>query len=154
MLLTPSAILAVLRILAVGCGLALAGLMLGPFQGLERLFGLSDFAAHAVAAFALCLGLFTVAPAWRRLDLALVVLGLGLLMELAQALTGRSLSLADFGADCLGVAAAVLPGKIEAFRQAVRTTPYADVFDLLRRDPRRARRAAVLRSSPTRRPVA
>ncbi|MBN9318548.1 MAG: hypothetical protein J0I28_02515 [Caulobacterales bacterium] len=114
--------------------------MLGPFQGLEESFGLSDKAAHALAFYATTLGLFLAAPRMRRMDLALGVLGFGLVMEGLQGVAGRDISLWDFAADAAGVAAAVAPGMVERLRHHVRTNPYMTFAEIGARDRRRGRR--------------
>lgn len=111
--------------------------MLGPFQGLEHVFGLTDKPAHAIAAFAVTQILFAVAPRRRRTDLAVVMLVFGVLTELAQGLTGRSMFLADFSADALGIGIALLPGMIEQLRRLVRTSPDATFASLAWADRRR-----------------
>jgi len=124
-------------------------LMLGPFQGLERRLGLTDKTAHAIAFFALANGLFLVAPRTRRTDLAGQVLIGGLVIELLQGLSGRGVSIGDFGANALGVAAALIPGYVERLRQQVRAHPDVPLRQLLtqargvaRASRRRRRRAA------------
>ena len=123
LLLTPRRIVLLLRICAVACGLGMAVLLLGPFQGLERVFGLGDKPAHAVAFFCVATGLFAIIPNWRRGDIALGVLLLGVLSEGLQGLTGRSMSLTDFMADASGVLIALIPGWIERLRLLARTHP-------------------------------
>lgn len=133
------------RVVAAVLTLALIVLMVGPFQGLERLFGLSDLAAHALAFYGLSLMVFAIAPRWRRNDLALAVFGVGALIELAQTLSGRSGSVMDLAADGFGIMAAVLPSFIERLRHQTRKRPHALVGDLARVD---RRRTAVPRSLP------
>ncbi len=91
-------------------------LLLGPFQGLEQHLGLSDKSAHAIAFYVLSLALFASLPRLRRTDLAFGLLAFAAATEIAQTLTGRSGSFADFAADAVGVAGAVIPAMIERLR--------------------------------------
>ncbi len=118
--MTPNRLVLILRLAAVVAGLGLTVLLLGPFQGLERNLSLTDKEAHALAFFAVTIGLFVIAPRCRRTDLALVALALGVAIELAQGLTGRSASLMDLMADSVGIVAAVMPGVIERLRHHIR----------------------------------
>jgi hypothetical protein len=136
-MLTPNLVLKGLRLAAIVCGIAMVGLLLGPFQGLEKQFGLSDHAAHAIAAFAVCMGLFAVCPRWRRKDVALIVIGLGAAIEVVQGLTGRSMSLSDLLSDMVGVVIALIPGYIEQFRRLVQTSGYESFDSIRQRDRRR-----------------
>jgi len=139
-MLTPRCLLVLLRIVAFASAVGLAILMLGPYQGLEIEFGLSDKPAHAIAAFFVAQGLFLVAPRWRRLDLALIVLLSGAVIEVAQALTGRSMSLSDFAADVLGIAVALMPGAIEQLRRHVRQSPDVAFANIRKGDRRQSRK--------------
>lgn len=125
--------------LRVVTAVAIVGLLiftLGPFQGVESRAGLSDKSAHAIAFYVITLLVFCVAPQSRRNDLALMTLGLGLLIELAQGLTGRSVSLLDFLADAAGVFAATAPGWIERLRYDARRNPYLTFSDISAKDRR------------------
>ncbi|CAN5359187.1 hypothetical protein BH09PSE1_BH09PSE1_04890 [soil metagenome] len=129
----------------VAAGVATALLlviMIGPFQHMEQLFGLNDFAAHALAFYALSLVTFTIAPGWRRNDLAIAVFALGALIEFVQAGMGRSASFIDLGADALGVGAAVLPSLVDRLRHHTRARPYTSVTDMARLDRRQSARSA------------
>ncbi|MFP1130223.1 VanZ family protein [Asticcacaulis sp. W401b] len=95
-------------------------LVLGPFSGAEEAFGLTDKEAHIIAFFALTIMLQLAFPRMRRTDLALGVLAVGALIEVAQLFTGRSASVADWMADLIGVGAATLPSYIETFRHFAR----------------------------------
>lgn len=136
---TPRQIIRLSRVCAAVCGLGLAGLMLGPFQGLEQAFGLSDTAAHAIAFFAATTGLFLVAPKWRRGDIALAAVGFGVAIELLQGLTGRSMSISDVLADIVGVIVALVPGTIERLRWMARAHPDLTLAEIAARDRRRMR---------------
>lgn len=93
--------------------LALIGLMLGPFQGLEQRVGLTDVAAHAVGFGVITAALLLNLPRLGRLPAAGLALGLGGGIELLQARLGRSASLSDLAADLVGIAlvAALWPGR-------------------------------------------
>lgn len=121
---------------------ALCGLLVGPFQGLERLLGLSDVAAHALAAFGLTLLMFLIAPDRRRTDLAIMVLAGSVAVEFAQGLTGRSMSVLDVAANGAGVLAALAPGYIEQVRRSFRERPFATVGAPDRMDRRQGGRRA------------
>lgn len=136
-MLTPHRTILILRAVAVAVVCALLVLTLGPFQGLESQFGLSDTAAHVMAFYIVTLLAFAVAPRQRRTDLALATLGLGVLIELAQGVLGRSLSLTDLLADAVGVGAATAPAWVEQLRHLARRHPYLSFADALAADRRR-----------------
>lgn len=135
-LLTPSRVLAILRPAAAVCGLGLAVLMLGPFHGVERLFGLTDGPAHAIAFFWIATGLFAIAPGWRRGDIALAALLIAVMSETLQALTGRSLSLLQLAADIAGIVVAMIPGWVERLRHLARVSPEATFAEIRAADRR------------------
>lgn len=137
--LTPRKIVRLARAGAAVSTLLLAFLMLGPFQGIEQAFGLSDKAAHAIAFFAATTGLFLIAPKWRRGDIALGAAGFGVLIELLQGLTGRSMSVTDVLADFLGIGVALIPGLIEQIRWMARAHPDLTLAEIARQDRRRTR---------------
>lgn len=138
-MLTPRRIVLAARLAFVIASVALAVLMLGPFQGLEQVFGLNDKAAHAIAFYGLASGLFLIAPRQRRDDLTLFVIAAAFAVELLQALTGRSVSMADFLAGAAGAGAAWAPGRIEQLRRAFRRAPDLTFSEIARGD-RRLRR--------------
>lgn len=151
-MLTPHRTLQMLRAATVFAVVALLILTLGPFEGLEARFGLSDGLAHAVAFYGLTLLAFAVAPRTRRTDLAVAMLALGLTIELAQALVGRTLSLSDLLADAAGVGAATAPALIERFRDAARRRPYL-TFTAIRERDRRRRQSPSRGFAPKERPA-
>jgi VanZ family protein len=126
-------LLRAVAIVAVG---GLLVLTVGPFQGLESRFGLSDTAAHLAAFYIITLLAFAVAPRSRRTDLALATLGLGVLIELAQGVVGRSLSLTDLLADAVGVGAATAPAWVEQLRHLARRHPFLSFPEALAADRR------------------
>lgn len=137
--LTPRKIVRLARVGAAVSTLLLAFLMLGPFQGLEQAFGLSDKAAHAIAFFAATTGLFLIAPKWRRGDIALGAAAFGVAIEALQGLTGRSMSVTDVLADFLGIGVALIPGLIEQVRWMARAHPDLTLAEIAEQDRRRVR---------------
>ncbi|PZT95189.1 MAG: hypothetical protein DI624_14140 [Brevundimonas sp.] len=144
---TPRQIVMAARLIFVAASLGMAILMLGPFQGLEQMFGLDDKAAHAVAFYGVASGLFLIAPRQRRDDLALFVVAAAFAAELLQALTGRSVSIVDFLAGSAGVAAAWAPGRIEQLRHAFRRSPDQMLGEIARADRRLRRRRAAAQAA-------
>ena len=141
---TPQKAVYALRACAILSASIMAVLMLGPFQGLEHVFGLSDKAAHGIAFFSATLGAFCIAPHSRRHDLALVVLGFAVVCEILQCFVGRSMSLMDLLADVTGIGIALIPGAVENFRRMVRTHPHLTFAQIRLYDRRVAgRRASV-----------
>lgn len=138
-MLTPSQISISARGLLCLGALVIVVLMLGPFQGAERHFGLNDFAAHAIAFYGLTALCFLAGPRLRRNDIALVLVALGAAMEVAQGVTGRSASFHDLAADAVGVFAAWAPAQIETLRRLAREHPHLRLNEL---PDRRARRSA------------
>jgi hypothetical protein len=125
-------------VLAVGV-VGVTIVTLGPFQGAEQRFGLSDKEAHAMAFFAVSVGLFLCAPHRRRLDLALMVLTFGVGIEVVQSLVGRDGDIADACADAIGVFGAVAPGMVERLRHHVRINPNVTFVQIAATDRRRRR---------------
>jgi VanZ family protein len=82
--------------------------MLGPFQGAEQNIGLNDKAAHAIGFFIITGCLTLIAPGLGPWRTALLAIGLGAGVEVAQGLSGRSANLFDLGADGVGVILATL----------------------------------------------
>lgn len=140
--MTPNRLVALLRICALCSAVGLTILFLGPFTYLAGVFHVTDTQAHAMAFFGVTLGLFAIAPRWRRTDLALAALAFGVLIELVQPFTGRGLSLSDLMADAVGILAALAPGLVERLRHHVRTSPDIDFARIRARD-RRSRAAPV-----------
>lgn len=134
---TPHRTVLALRVLTASAVGVLVILTVGPFQGLEARLGLSDKAAHVVAFYIVTLLAFAIAPRFRRMELALMVFGLGVLIELAQGLVGRSLSLSDVVANSAGIVAAAAPAWIERLRFLARRSPYLSFKDAIGPDRRR-----------------
>ena len=145
-MLTPNHVVTTARAVLVAGALTAAVLMLGPWPGLEQVFGLSDKAAHAIAFGALVAVSFVAFPRMRRNDLALAAVLLGASVELAQLFTAdRSGSLGDLFADALGVGAVHLASHIEALRAQARkrgSVAFQDIAAQERRHRRPKRRPA------------
>jgi hypothetical protein len=102
---SPPIVLYARVVLAIGAAFV-AAVLLGPFQGAERLVMLTDKEAHAVAFAVFTTLSFIAAPRVRRSDLVLTALALAAASEIAQAVVGRDGNIPDFMADGLGVAIA------------------------------------------------
>lgn len=146
-IITPHQIVLLARASGVLGLLTLTVLMVGPFQGLEQSFGLNDIAAHVIAFYGLTVIAFVVAPDRRRTDMAIMLLGFGVAIELVQAATGRSASVVDLLADAAGVTAAVVPGMVERLRRDVRRYPMLSYAEIRRMDRRQKRRVLVEQST-------
>ncbi|ESQ81575.1 hypothetical protein AEAC466_21085 [Asticcacaulis sp. AC466] len=97
------------RIIFVLLWLAVCIVTLGPFQGDERFFFLSDKEAHALAFYCLTLLFFMAAPRVPKLYIGGLCSLFGVAIEIIQGLTGRDAEFADWVADSFGVAMALLP---------------------------------------------
>jgi VanZ family protein len=146
-MLTPNHVVTTSRAVLIAGALTAAVLMLGPWPGLEQVFGLSDKAAHAIAFGGLVAVSFVAFPRMRRNDLALAAVVLGASVEVAQLFTAdRSASLADLGADALGVGVVYLSSQIEGLRKLARDKGAMRFRDIKANDRRARRRPA---SAPT-----
>jgi VanZ family protein len=143
-MLTPNHVVTTARVALVTGALTAAALMLGPWPGLEQVFGLSDKAAHTIAFGGLVAVSFLAFPRMRRNDLALAAVVLGASVELAQMFTtDRSASLGDLLADATGVAIVYLASHIENVRALARQRGGASFAEIAAQDRRRgARRPA------------
>ncbi len=143
-MLTPNHVVTTARAVLVGGALTAATLMLGPWPGLEQVFGLSDKAAHALAFGGLLAVSFLAFPRMRRNDLAIAAVMLGASVEVAQLFTpDRSASFGDLFADSLGVGVIYLASHIENLRSLARTRGAATFSEIAAQDRRRgARRLA------------
>ncbi|KQY30266.1 antibiotic resistance protein VanZ [Caulobacter sp. Root487D2Y] len=143
-MLTPNHVVTTARAVLVAGVLTAAVLMLGPWPGLEQVFGLSDKAAHAIAFGGLAAVSFLAFPRMRRNDLAVAAVLLGASVEVAQLFTAdRSASLADLLADTAGVGVFYLASHIEHLRAMSRQRGAASFADIAAQDRRRgARRLA------------
>lgn len=143
-MLTPNHVVTTARTVLVVGALTAAVLMLGPWPGLEQVFGLSDKAAHAIAFGALVAVSFLAFPRMRRNDLAIAAIMLGASVEVAQLFTAdRSASIGDLLADTAGVSIIYLASHIENLRALARQRGAATFADIAAQDRRRgARRLA------------
>ena len=140
-MLTPNHVVTTARIALVTGALTAATLMLGPWPGLEQVFGLSDKAAHTIAFGGLVAISFLAFPRMRRNDLALAAVLLGASIEVAQLFTAdRSGSFGDLFADCAGVAVVYLCSQIESVRAQARKHGSMSFAEIAARDRRRGAR--------------
>jgi VanZ family protein len=143
-MLTPNHVVTTARAVLVAGALTAAVLMLGPWPGLEKVFGLSDKAAHAIAFGGLVAVSFLAFPRMRRNDLAIAAVLLGASVEVAQLFTSdRSGSIGDLLADTAGVGVVYLASHIENLRALARQRGTATFAEIAAQDRRRgARRLA------------
>jgi VanZ family protein len=149
-MLTPNHVVTTARAVLVIGALTAATLMLGPWPGLEQVFGLSDKAAHAIAFGGLVAVSFLAFPRMRRNDLALAAVLLGASVEVAQLFTAdRSGSISDLMADTAGVGVVYLASHIENLRALARKRGYASFAEIAAQDRRRGTRrlAPVIRAA-------
>ncbi|MDP3658474.1 VanZ family protein [Phenylobacterium sp.] len=90
--------------------------MVGPFQGVEQALVPWDKAAHFIAFYGLNSLLFLAFPTRRRVDLTVLAIFMGCMVEVAQRMTGRDAELGDIFADALGALAVLAPLYIETVR--------------------------------------
>jgi VanZ family protein len=140
-MLTPNHVVTTARAVLVVGALTAATLMLGPWPGLEAVFGLSDKAAHAIAFGSLVAVSFLAFPRMRRNDLAVAAVLLGASVEVAQLFTAdRSGSFGDLFADTAGVGVVYLSSQIESLRALARKRGYATFSEIAAQDRRRGAR--------------
>ncbi|PZR36541.1 VanZ family protein [Caulobacter segnis] len=139
-MLGPTHIVSAARLVLVAGSLAVAVLTLGPFQGAEKIFGLTDKSAHAIAFGGLLAIAFLGFPRSRRSDLAIAALVLGAAIEVAQLFGHRSASISDWLADAAGVFAVYGASMIEQVRKAAREHGHLTFAQLAALDRRRRRR--------------
>lgn len=147
-MLKPSHFVIAARGVLVMGGLAVAVLALGPFQGAERLVGLSDKTAHALAFGGLLAVSFLAFPRSRRSDLAIAALVLGAGVEIAQLFGHRSASLLDWLADAAGVATIYGASMIETVRKMARDHGGKTFAEIAALDRRRAPRRPLVTFAP------
>jgi len=149
-MLTPNHVVTTARAVLIAGALTAAVLMLGPWPGLEQVFGLSDKTAHAIAFGGLVAVSFLALPRMRRNDLALAAVLLGASVEVAQMFTAdRSASISDLLADSAGVAVVYLASHIESLRSLARQRGRASFAEIAAQDRRRGGRrlAPVIRAA-------
>jgi hypothetical protein len=103
--------------------IAVAGgvtLMLGPYQGAEHVFFLTDKEAHTLAFYLLTTLAFLAAPKMRKNDLAMAAVFLAAAVEASQGLTGRQGSGGDLLASALGAGMAWAAATAEGLRRRAR----------------------------------
>jgi VanZ family protein len=107
----------------IGLCLVLTGVTvvaLGPFQGAEESFGLTDKEAHFATFYGLTFMALAAMPRIRKWDVAVAALAFGGLIEILQTMTGRDGDILDWLADTIGIAMAVVPMYTEGFRMWTR----------------------------------
>lgn len=151
-MLTPNHVVTTARAVLVSGAVTASVLMLGPWPGLEHVFGLSDKAAHAIAFGSLLAVSFLAFPRMRRNDLALAAVLLGASVEVAQLFTAdRSASFADLFADGVGVSVTYFISHIEALRALARQRGGATFIEIAAQDRRRGarRKAPAIKTAKT-----
>jgi VanZ family protein len=139
-MLTPNHVVTAARAVLLIGALTVAVLTLGPFQGAEQIFGLTDKSAHAIAFGVLTAVSFAAFPRMRRADLARAALVLGAGIEVAQLFGHRSASFGDWAADAVGVLTVYGSSLIESARKMARdhgSVPFATLAAADRRRPRK-----------------
>jgi len=139
-MLTPNLVVNAARAVLVLGALTAATLMLGPFQGLERMVGLDDKTAHAIAFGGLVAISFIAFPRMRRSDLAIAALLLGGGVEAAQLFGGRTASLTDWMADGAGIGVVYGASILEGLRKMAREHGELSFSAIAQIDRRRSRK--------------
>lgn len=141
-MLTPNHVVTSARAVLLLGALTVAVLTLGPFQGAEQIFGLTDKSAHAIAFGGLTAVSFAAFPRMRRADLVRAALVLGGAIEIAQLFGGRSASVADWAADAVGILTIYGSSLIESARKMARDHGALPISTILAMDRRRTRKTA------------
>ncbi|PZQ62400.1 MAG: hypothetical protein DI570_10925 [Phenylobacterium zucineum] len=123
-------------LLALATPIALAG----PFKYKDLGLPFPDTVAHALLFYALTLAAFAALPRSRAQEVALSMIGVGLLSEVVQSLVGREMSLHDVVGDTVGVFVAYAPIAITRLRELARTHPHETFAEIRRNDRRRGSR--------------
>jgi len=139
----PAHVVTAARLALLIGSLVVTTLALGPFQGVERLVGLNDKMAHALAFGGLLAIAFLAFPRSRRNDLMVAALILGAAVEVAQMFDHREASLLDWLADAAGVWIVYAASMIETVRKMAREQGDTTFADIAAMDRRRARRRSV-----------
>jgi hypothetical protein len=139
----PVHFVAAARLAPLGGSLTVAVLTLGPFQGAEANFGLSDKAAHAIAFGGLLAVSFLAFPKMRRNDLAVAALVMGAAIEVAQVIAHRDGNIPDWLADAFGILTIYGASMIETVRKMARDQGELSFAQIAALDRRRGRRQAV-----------
>lgn len=151
MRLTPHRLMQALRLAAAVLALATPIALAGPFKYRDLGLPFPDTVAHALLFYALTLGAFAALPRSRAQEVALAMIGVGLLSELVQGLVGREMSIHDVVGDTVGALLAYAPIAITRLRELARTHPHETFADIRRNDRRRGPRrpAPAARKSPS-----
>lgn len=144
----PVHLVAAARVTLLLGALTVTVLILGPFQGAERIFGLSDKAAHALAFGGLLAVSFLAFPRMRRNDLALAALVLGGATEVAQIIAHRDGNVPDWLADAFGVLVVHGASLIESVRKMAREQGQLTFAQIAAMDRRRLRRRPAVAFEP------
>lgn len=142
MALTPRKLTRAVRIAGVAAGMAALFALTGPFRWADLGMPFPDFIGHAMLFYGLAVLMMAALPRSRTADLAVGLLVIAAGSEVLQSLVGREMGWSDFLGDSAGVAAAVVPTYLAAFRRLVREHPDATLAELRALDRRRSRRAA------------
>ncbi len=148
-MLTPNRIVIAARAVLLLGSIVAAILMLGPFQGMEQMFNLSDKTAHALAFGGLTAISFLAFPGMRRADLVRTALVMGAAVEVVQMFdAGRSASVADWAADAVGIMTVYGSSLIEGVRKMAREHGNVSFATLSKMDRRRSRKRAKVAFKP------
>lgn len=136
----PVHLVAAARFTLLTGALAVVVLTLGPFQGAEGHFGLTDKEAHAIAFGGLLAVSFLAFPRMRRNDLMIAALVLGAAIEVAQIIAHRDGNVADWLADAAGILTVYGASMIETVRKMAREQGDLTFAQIKAMDRRRGRR--------------
>lgn len=142
MSLTPHGVMIGLRRLAVLGAVAAAVSLTGPFRYADLDLPFPDTVAHALLFYALTLMAFSAFPRARSAEVALGVLAVAALSEIAQAIVGREMSLHDLAGDAVGAVIAYVPVAVQRLRELTRTHPHVTFAEIRASD----RRQGLIRS--------
>ncbi len=144
----PAHFVAAARLALLVGSLTVAVLTLGPFQGAESHFGLTDKEAHAIAFGGLLAVSFLAFPRMRRNDLVIAALVMGAAVEVAQTFSGRDGDILDWLADAFGIGVIYGAGMIETVRKMAREQGHLTFGQIIKLDRRRRQRRAVAAFEP------
>lgn len=149
-MITPSHSLTLARlVLAVGA-VAFAICTLWGASADPRLAFVQTQVAQVLFHYVATLLAFAALPKRRRNDLALLIAGYAVLVQLAGLIVGREFSLLNLVLAFFGVAGALAPSFIERFREAYRSHPFTPISDIRALDERRRKNARRLAFAPSR----
>lgn len=144
----PIHFVAAARFTLLAGALTVAVLTLGPFQGAESHFGLTDKEAHAIAFGGLLAVSFLAFPRMRRNDLMIAALIMGAAIEVAQTIAGRDGNVADWLADAAGILTIYGASMIETVRKMAREQGDLTFAQIYAMDRRRGRRRQAVAFQP------